>query len=288
VFIDKVFPAVVGDRASLRNRLAMEATARGLTNEQANTILAIVPEPLINAGAFLDRMTGLWRYEFGLPYNIAENLVWGTHMWVTVDCLFRALYCAHLRLPMDKRTIYLQRLADPDAHQATLVEMVPVDKIATGVPVEFEIAGLGAGNRTLDWVIGLQGGRTVLLDVKRRTTDFIQQAERMDNEGEEPVPEHDPALLFRSVEQKFVSADPGVRLQGVWILIDIKQEEEQLGCTFAALDGSKVHFAILGDWEQDAHILVRRDEDRQSLVDLFHIESSTRFTFRHPEPGLPT
>jgi hypothetical protein len=121
--------------------------------------------------------------------------------------------------------------------------------------------------------------------VKRRTTDFIKQAELMGGEGAAPEPDHDPALLFRSVEQKFALADPAERLQGVWIVTDIKQDEEHLHSAFSALDASRVHFAILGDWKPDVYVLVRRDEDRQYLLDLFHAEPSTRFTFRRADKG---
>ncbi len=75
------------------------------------------------------------------------------------------------------------------------------------------------------------------------------------------------------------------RLQGVWIITDIRQDEENLYGAFTALDASKVHFAILGDWKPDAYVLVRRDEHRQYLLDLFHAEPSTRFTFRRADEG---
>ncbi|HLD08807.1 MAG TPA: hypothetical protein VJB68_02020, partial [Methylophilaceae bacterium] len=125
MFIDQIFPAVVAGKDTLRNRLLAEAAACGLASERANTMMSSIPEPLVNAGTFLDKMTGLWRYEFGLPYDIAEDLVWGTHMWVPVDSLFAAISSAHARLPENKRIVYLQRLADPESHQATLVEMIP-------------------------------------------------------------------------------------------------------------------------------------------------------------------
>ncbi len=285
MYIEQVFPAVVGAKDTLRNRVLAEAAARGLTEEQANALVSTIPEPLVNAGAFLDKMTGLWRYEFGLPYDIADELVWGTHMWVPVDTLFTAIASAQARLPADKRAAFLQRLADPDAHQATLVEMIPAHTISAEVPMEFEIAGLGAGNRTVDWAIGPHGNRTVLLDVKRRTTDFITQMLQIDGNGAEAPPNHDPALLFRSVEQKYVSADPDARLQGVWILTDIKQEEDRLRSAFADLDESKVHFVILGDWKSDAFVLVRREQDREYLMDLFQVQPSTRFTFKNPIAG---
>ena len=122
MFIEQVFAAVIADKDTLRHRLLAKASTLGYTDEEANTVVCNIPEPLVNADAFLDKMTGLWRYEFGLPYDIADNLVWGTHMWVPVDSLFAAVTSASARLLEDKLTVYLQRLADPDAHQATLAE----------------------------------------------------------------------------------------------------------------------------------------------------------------------
>jgi hypothetical protein len=85
------------------------------------------------------------------------------------------------------------------------------------------------------------------------------------------------------VETKFRTADPDLQLQGVWIVTNIKQNNERLWAAFAALDSSKVHFAILGDWKSDAYILVRRDEDEQYLRGIFHLGKSSRFTFGNDE-----
>lgn len=283
MFIEQIFPAIVAEKSTLRECLLEEAKARGLSNEDMAKLIAIVPKPLIDAGAFLEKMTKLWRYEFGIPYDIGNELFWGTHMWVPVHCLFNALSCAYSRLSKVACGDYLRRLVDRAKHQATLVEMIPGYKVNSAVAVQFEVRGQGIGNQTIDWAIGPHGGRTVLLDVKRRTTDFIKQTERIGGESVAPEPDHDPTLLFRSVEKKFESADPNVRLQGVWVITDIKQNEKRLSAAFAALSSSKVHFAILGDWKHDAYVLVRRADDEQYLRDLFQVENSARFTFKQDE-----
>ena len=283
MFIEQIFPAVVAQKSTLKERLVAEAKARGLSNDDTKEIVSIVPMALIDAGAFLDKLTNLWRYEFGVPFNINKDFVWGTHMWVPVHCLFNALACAYSRLPKDKCVEYLKLLAVPSKHQTTLVEMIPGHKVNPEVPVQFEVAGQGAGNKTVDWVIGPHNGRIVLMDVKRRTTDFIKQTERIGEEPVAPEPDHDPSLLFRSVESKFQSADPNLQLQGVWVVTDIKQNEKQLSAAFAELDSSKVHFAILGDWKPDAYVLVARAEDEQYLRSLFNLQESTRFTFNQNE-----
>jgi hypothetical protein len=279
MLIEQVLPEVISEKSTLRDRLFEIAMTRSLSKEQANAILSIVPKRLIGAGSFLDKMTGLWRYEFGVPYDIADDLLWGTHMWIPVECLFTAIFCAYTRLTENKRTLYLERLADQYAHQAVLIEMIPGSRVDTDVPLEFEVAGMGSGNSTIDWLIGPEGGRIVLVDVKRRTIDFIKQAERITAEGAVPEPDHNPALLFRSVEKKFITANPDKQLQGAWIFTDIMQDEEQLAQGFEALDQSKVHFAIFGDWKSDVFVLVKRDSDQQYLLDLFNSKPSSRFTF---------
>lgn len=279
MLIEQIFKEVVAEKGTLHERLLIEAKARAVPREHMDKIMSMVPSALINADAFLDRMTNLWRYEFGIPYDIGKELVWGTHMWVPVSCLFDVLLYASLRLPKNTCIEYMNRLTNPGKHQSTLVEMIPVQKIDSAVAADFEVSGLGVGNKTIDWVIGPHCGRTVLLDVKRRTVDFIQQTENVGNESVAPEPKHDPTLLFRSVEDKFKPADPNQFLQGVWIVTDIKQDEQKLSDKFAALDQRKVHFAILGDWKPDAYLLVTQNDDEKYLRGLFKLQKSERFTF---------
>lgn len=151
MIVEQVFPAVIGEMSTLRRRLVAEASVRGLEDEHTNAIVSLVPETLFHAASFLDKRTNIWRYEFGVPYGINEGLSWGTDMWVPVYCLFNALMCAHSRLSQNARTGYLERLADPDKHQAALVEIIPGYKVDSVVPVQFEVPGLGLGNHTVDW-----------------------------------------------------------------------------------------------------------------------------------------
>lgn len=41
------------------------------------------------------------------------------------------------------------------------------------------------------------------------------------------IPNHDPVLLFRSVEKKIEPADANLRLLGVWVITEIKQNEKR-------------------------------------------------------------
>jgi hypothetical protein len=158
--------------------------------------------------------------------------------------------------------------------------MIPVVSIGQGVATDFEVGGLGCCNRTVDWLVGPIDGREILMDVKRRSIDLIRQLDQLTEGQVAPEPDHDPAVLFRSVESKLVDSDPASRLQGVWVVTDIRQEGSALADAFKNLNPAKVHFAILGDWERDVHILVRREDDRAFLLDVFSLQQSARFTFQ--------
>jgi hypothetical protein len=279
MLIDHVFPQAAKNKARLPDRLIAEAEARNLAPATINAVLSVLPSDLASAGAFFDEMTGLWRYEFGVPYQLGTSLIWGTHMWLPIRELLSCLLNVQRFVPLEKRASYLRVLADPEKHPQTLVEMAPVTRLGSEVALDFEVSGQGNGNRTVDWLLRPTGARTVLCDVKRRTKDFLIQFERIGDSPEAPEPDHDPALLFKSLEQKFVANEPNITLQGAWIFTDITQNEARLQAAFESLDASKVHFAVLGDWGNEAHVISRRWEDAQFLHELFCIVDSTRFVF---------
>jgi hypothetical protein len=206
-------------------------------------------------------------------------------MWIPVDYLFHTVFCAFIRLPAAQRRQYLARLVDRDKHQDALAEFAPVLHLNPDFRAAFEVPGLGSGNRTFDWVIQATQGRQVLLDVKRRTRDFIEYVRRIiagerDSDGTGPAPTHEPALLFRNVEEKFMPRDPDTYLQGAWIVTDLQQEAGELAAAFEALNARRIHFAILGDWEAGVHVLVRRPVDKPFLLTLLGVSESPRFVFR--------
>lgn len=274
--IEQIMPELIAAKSTLPACLREEGLSRGWSETECDALIAALPRELAACDCFLDKLTSLWRYEFGEPHQVGESLVWGIHMWPLVRVLFDVLDCALRRLTEEKRVAYFRLLTDLRKHQEFLAEMFPMLRVTGAVPADHEVAGLGVGNRTVDWAIGPAENRRVLLDVKRRFADFISQ---MSANGNLP-PEHDVGLLFRSVEGKFLTADPQSTLQGVWIVTDIKQDETELHAAFDALDPDKVHFAILGDAKNDVCLLTRRPEDREFLLRLFGVAESARFTFR--------
>jgi hypothetical protein len=278
MWIERIKPELVAGKSTLPDCLKAEGLSRVWHESECAALIAMLPAGLSSCVCFLDKLTGIWRYEFGRPHTVNGSLVWGTHMWAPVPVLFDVLACTRLRLPGAKLPAYLNLLTDIDKHQEYLAEMFPLLRVDPAIFADHEVVGLGAGKRTIDWSIGPAAGRRVLFDVKRRYADFIAQM-GAPAEREMAPPEHDPALLFRSVEQKLIVADPDAVLQGAWIVTDIKQEAGELDAAFKSLDRAKVHFAVLGDHRPDIHLLVRREQDRAFLLDLFKATRSDRFVF---------
>lgn len=278
MWIEKIQPEFVAGKSRLTICLREEGLARGKTDAECDVLIAMLPPKLAACDCFLDRLTSFWRYEFGEPHRVDGSLVWGVHMWPPVKVLFDVLDCARHRLPEQKRAAYLALVADRAKHQEYLAEMLPVLRVRDAIPAAYEVAGLGAGNRTIDWALGAAGTRQILFDVKRRFADFYSQMTDAVLTSGAP-PNHDVQLLFRSVERKFLAADPDERLQGVWIVTDIKQDETELRAAFDTLDPAKVHFAILGDAQSDVYILAKRPEDIPHLLSVFSASQSRRFVF---------
>lgn len=282
---ERVLPEWGRRTRSLSSRLFWEARDGGSSVEETHLIVSQVPTCLLESRCFHDPLTALWRYEFGQPFtlNSSKKLAFGTHMWVPVSTLLQALQCARRRLPPEKYHLYLHRLASRETHQSSIAEMAPLLRVELSVPTEFEVSGRGVGDTTIDWLIGPVEGRSLLVEVKYRQVDLIQQMDSLHDLGAggvAPAPTHDPSKLFRSLESKLIVADPTACLQGVWIVTHLKQEVSELETAFGRLDATKVHFAILGDFERDVHILARHSDHKQYLMDVFGVVESGRFTFR--------
>ncbi|MDO8415723.1 MAG: hypothetical protein Q7S87_05865 [Agitococcus sp.] len=282
--IRKIFPQTVQEVSTLRERLIITAKIQGWTESKITAVFSNVPNVLLDSLAFLDKLTGLWRYEFGIPFNINGRLYWGTHMWIQVAHIFSVLECMSRRLTSEQQKFYLNRLADIEKHLDVLFEMIPAIHTSNEVKMDFEVVGLGSGNTDVDWVLNPLNQRRVLIDVKRRVIDFIFHASAMDESGHLTEPDHEPKLLFKSIEKKFKEMSPDIQLQGAWINTIIKQDISRLVKDFYQLDSKKVHFIILGDWKKDALILTQKNEDRLYLRHLFSLEESERFTFMSIKP----
>lgn len=276
MLVDVFASLAIAARSTLKDRLIADALRAGMTPQSVDALVALVPESMQHAGAFLDKHTGLWRYEYGKPYQLGEEFLFGTHMWLPVTHLRLALEAARNWVPPTKLQAFLTRLSDKSKHWLVLAEMMPVVRLTETATADFEVVGLGRGATDVDWLFTV-GARRVALDVKGRHADLLLQAARKHESGFMPEPDHDPSLLFRSLTKKFRQADPDQLLQGAWITTHIQQHDEKLRMAFKSLPDS-IHFAVLGDWEPDIFVIARREQDVRFLLDTFGAIQSARFT----------
>lgn len=259
MFIEHLLPAAVRATASFDVAFLVEATHQGHDEVAANALLASLPSGLRAADAWLDELTSLWRYEFGEPWTVLGKPVFGPHCWPLMRNLVGATETACRLLSGNELTRWVGRVDNPINHDAALTEMAPAQRFPQDATVRYEVR-TGVGNRDADWWLQRAPYQPVLFDVKRRSADLLHlfgrtvAGERRPN-GHAPAPTHDPALLFRSVEAKFLAIDPATRLQGAWVASGLKQEPSGLREAFNKLDAGKVHFAVLGGWGRGALVL---------------------------------
>ena len=276
----------IGGLASLPELFRASAKWRGMSHTEVEKVIRLVLPPILELVCFLDKMTSLWRYDCGEPFDNlpGDQVVFGTNMYNEVDRLFDVIICARHRLDEGQLSNYLNRLADPNKHQDLLFEFAPILRVDSSVKVDYEASGYAEGNGTVDWLIRSEPG-PLLLDVKNRTRDLIESLVRFhlgerDPDGTAPAPTHNPSLLFRSVEPKFKQRSPSEVIQAVWVVTAVKQEEPALQAAFAKLDGSRVHGAIFGDWEDDVYVLTNDAAAKETVLEVLRLQESRRAVFR--------
>lgn len=205
---------LVGGVAELPTLFASIARSRGISSEQLHRITEALPPALREAPCFLDRMTNLWRYEFGEALDgLPENkVVYGTHMWPEVTILFDVVRCAQSVLTQAQLSVYLRRLADRRKHQDYLGEFAPILRIASSANLKYEVPGLAEGGSTVDWFVDTREVQ-MAFDVKSRVLDLVESMEHLAKgelsaDGTAPAPVHETARMLKSIEPKFRRGDP--------------------------------------------------------------------------------
>jgi hypothetical protein len=201
-------------------------------------------------------------------------------MFHPVEKLILVLNCAIKRLNRLILNGYLKNLDNQRKHEDYLFEFAPILKIKEDVRATYEANG--CKNKTIDWLIEPTGEPQILLEVKKRDKDFIEFISRFyqgesETNGGPPKPKHDPRILFKSITGKFYPNEPNKCLQGAWVRSLLKQNEMDLIEAFAELDHTKVHFIILGDFEEEAYILSIDDQIKRYVSNLFQLIESKKF-----------
>jgi hypothetical protein len=204
-------------------------------------------------------------------------------MFPEVERLFDVLGCGEWRLSTEELNAYLARLVDPIRHEDVLAEFAPILRLLDGIAVKHEVRGTQDGAATVDWSIEAPNYPTLLLEVKNRIWDLIKSFETIVNLGPQekaPPPRHDHAKLFRSVQHKFRPRRPAEAIQGVWIKAALMQEEAEFRSAFAALGLDRVHFAVLGDWEEDAYVVATDSTTKKIVLKILRLKQSERLVFK--------
>ncbi len=254
----------------------------------AERMFDLVPEPIRTLPCFLDRVTGLWRYEYGEPLVLpAGATITGTHMFHDVERFFEIICCASWRLTQTTLSAYLSRLADRSRHDDVLAEFAPIFRLAPSVVVDHEVTGVGYGNQTVDWRIQVAHQPVLLLEVKNRITDLVQSFEAIKDQSSSgliPEPEHDHSILFKSVVHKFRARQPSEAIQAGWIKTGLKQEEKELQAAFSEIDPERLHAVVLGSWEPEGYVLARDKDTEKRVRKILAIKQTARLVFKRSVP----
>jgi hypothetical protein len=274
---------MVGEKSTMFEQFKKLAPSYGDEENYAIGLLRFLPKPIKEADVWFDRATEIWRYRFGLPYDwLPDNtIIDGTNTNLPVSELYEALRIADKRFNRAQLIRFRERLSDVDKHQDVILEMRPLKDLGQGFEVEYEVPG--AGPKTIDWRVRRKA-LNIVLDVKNRTImSLIKHMKQVIpdlNKGEKgfSVVAPEPADLFKDTEEKFKESPPLKQLQGVWIRTMIQEDRKRLARYFRReLSRRKVHFVILADWKDDAHILARNPIITIVLRKVFKLKASKRF-----------
>lgn len=275
------------DKGTMYDAFLFCAHQRGDSDAHAIELLKLLPKPIKSAIVMHDRITDIWRYKYGSPYDRLpdETLVSGTNEFMPVIDLYRALHVADRRLTKVQLIKFIERLKDNSKHLDVVFEMRPLLNVDDGFQAYYEVIGYGPGNTTLDWWVE---GRyiNIVFDVKNRTKSLINHLRQIIpqlNLGEDYAQPSspNPSDLFLNVQEKLKEMCFLCQLQGVWIHTDIKEDEVKLREYFDNhLNNKKVHFAVISDWLDDAYILACNHLISNVIGKTFKIIKSKRFVAR--------
>lgn len=281
----RIDPRFVAGMASFPELFVNVAMLRGQDREGATALCELVPSALRETICFLDRISGRWLYDFGDPINTDTGFVWGVgKTWHEITTLIDVMVCATKRLRESIRADYLLRLADPRKHDDMLIEFAPILRLDEETAVVYEVTGQSPESRKIDWKIVGSDGFSILLEVKNRIADLIRSFHRIEAgesrpDGTAPEPDHNTDLLFKSIEKKFLPGDPTHMPQGAWIHSGLQQDRVEVERSFQKLDPTKVHFAILGSWDSEIHLMSRGELPRTKIIELLHVREGGRLVF---------
>ena len=240
-------------------------TSLGKTTAEIEAIVRLLPQHLKETVAFVDRLSNIWRYDFGEPYvsDKKQPFMIGTDQFPPVERLLCCVDVMQRYLTATQLLEYLARLGNPSKHLETLMECAPLLVLGNPATVNYEVSGLGEGGHTIDFQILAENGDSLLIDVKCRVGQVPQQAPTLGKP--------DPRGLLKSLPEKFRQTHPRIMLQGGWIQSVLKYEEEDVIEEFERTDPNRLHFIVLANWVVNAYVLARDDDIKRRVLQVFHL-----------------
>jgi hypothetical protein len=247
-------------------------------NEQTiDKIFSLLPKEIQAAPAFLSLLSRQWSYEFGTEYRNyhTQDIIFGGSQCPPVEWLYtgmKAFDSYPKILTPDKTKDFKNKLSTKEKHLGALNEMAPLTVLKKeSTLLEYETAG--RDGKTIDFSIQTPSGLRMHLEVKCRIKELIENLV--------PRTEPNPETLFHKTDEKFEIYDPQKILQGLWIHSLIGFSEKRLLEAFNKQDSSRIHFAVLAHWTEQAYVLARTPEIAKVVQDTFHLPLNDSIVIRN-------
>ena len=123
---------LVGRTSTIVEAFIARGANRGDSRIYATELVRMLPQELKEAAVWQDRLTNLWRYEYGLPYEALPNdtVAVGTNGTSRSTSFTTLSSLGQTTISRGEQSLgFLSRMADRGKHEDVLFEMRPVLKI---------------------------------------------------------------------------------------------------------------------------------------------------------------
>jgi hypothetical protein len=258
------------------------AERRHLARQVADLVFSTLPEAARLLRLTRDGESGQLFYDLPGIIEAGGAAVWANNRNArSLDRLFDCIMQCVFRLERRSAEAVFKQLGNLPKHLELLEELGVVLGVPDGVRIDYEARLLSESEKSIDWQLTPPRGPIILLDVKARVVDLVSHFEKIAPQlraGAQAITDEagptDARPLFRSLEEKFPARPPDLFLQGAWIAVNIKHEEQLFVDAFRELDGAKVHFALMVTAGRKAYVLKRHGVRVQDLQSVLRFEES--------------
>lgn len=144
---------LVAQRDTLQNAFRRVGASLGETCTQADALFVLLPPTLAAAEAFELILNAKWHYDFGAPLaglNAKSTLI-PSEAIPLVEDLYRGVNRLNAVTSTKDRNTVLARLDAPRTHRDNLAEVAPLVHLAPTARAAYEVSGMGAGRKLIDW-----------------------------------------------------------------------------------------------------------------------------------------